>query len=149
MNISLTVKTQNMRSFNISNKDGFFRNEVKAATLERDDILLLTNTQVGNKSIMLTRKFNLEGYKLLNNSTYNNKKGVSIALKIAKNNKIMDAKTDKEERVFALKLMIDEEEITVVELYDINTNTDCHLVEIENILKDMEAHNGLIIGRDF
>ena len=110
MNISLTVKTQKMRSFTLSNQDGFFRNKVKAATLERDDILLLTNTQVGNKSNMLTRKFYLEGYKLLNNSTHNSMKGVSIALRIAKNIKIMDAKTDDEERVIALKLMIEEEE---------------------------------------
>ena len=76
MNISLAVKTQNMRSFNLSNKDGLFRNKVKAATLEQDDILLLTNTQVGTKSNNLTKEFNLEGYKLLNNSTYNIMKGV-------------------------------------------------------------------------
>ena len=48
MNISLTVKTQKMCSFNLSNKDGFFKNKVKAATLEHDDIHLLTNTQAGN-----------------------------------------------------------------------------------------------------
>ena len=64
--------------------NGYFKNKVNAANLERDDILLLTNTLVGKKSNMLTREFNLEGYKLLNNSSYNNMKGVSIALKIAK-----------------------------------------------------------------
>ena len=56
MNISLTVKTPNMRSFNLSNKDGFFKNKVKAATLERDNILLLTNTQVRNKSNYISFK---------------------------------------------------------------------------------------------
>ena len=56
MNISLTVKTQNMCSFNLSNKDGFFKNKVKAATLERDNILLLTNTQVRNKSNYISFK---------------------------------------------------------------------------------------------
>ena len=61
----------------------------------------------------------------------------------------MDAKTETEERAIALKLMIEEEEITVVALYDTNTNTDCLLVEIENILEDMEAHNGLNVGGDF
>ena len=75
-----------MRSFNLSSNDGFFKNKVKAATLGQDDILLLTNTQVGNKSNILTKEFNLEGYKLLNNSTHNNMKGVSIALKITKKN---------------------------------------------------------------
>ena len=49
MNMSLAVKNQNMRYFNPSNKDGFYKNKVKAATLEDDDVLLLTNTQVGDK----------------------------------------------------------------------------------------------------
>ena len=96
---------------------------MKAVTLEQDDIILLTNTQVGDKNNMLTEEFNLEGYKLINNSTYNNMKGVSIALKITKDIKIVDAKTDKEERIIALK--INKEELTVVALYDANTNTDC------------------------
>ena len=61
----------------------------------------------------------------------------------------MHAKTDKEERVSALKLMVVEEELTVVALYDTNNNTDCHLVEIESILEDIEAHNGIIVGGDF
>ena len=82
MNISLTLNTQIMRLFNLSSNDGFIRNKVKAATLEQDDTLLLTDTQVRNKSNMLTKEFNLEGYELLNNSTHNNIKGVSIALEI-------------------------------------------------------------------
>ena len=60
----------------------------------------------------------------------------------------MDAKTDKEERIIALKLMINEEKLTVVALYDTNTNTDCHLVETERILEDIEANIGMIIGGD-
>ena len=55
MNISLTVKTKNMQFFNLSNKDGFYKNKVKAATLKRDDLLLLTNTQFGDIFKMLTR----------------------------------------------------------------------------------------------
>ena len=47
----------------------------------------------------------------------------------------MDAKTDKEERVIALKLMVGGEELTVV--------------EIESILEDMEARNTIIVGGDF
>ena len=76
-------------------------------------------------------------------------KGVSIALRIAKQIKIMDARTDIEERILPLKLMIEEEEITVVALYDANNNTGCHLIEMENIHEDMEPHNGLIVGGDF
>ena len=98
---------------------------------------------------MGTKEFKLEGYELFNNSTHNNMKGVLIALKISKNNKVMDAKTDKEERIIALKLMVNEEELTVVALYDTNTNTDCHLVEIERILEDIETNNGIIVGVDY
>ena len=149
MDISLTLKTQNVRSFNLSSHDGFFKNKIKAVTLEQDEIILLTNTQVGDKSNMLTKEFNLEGYELLNNSIHNNMKGVSIALKITKDIKIMDAKTDKEERIIALKILINEEELTIVALYIANTNTDCHLTDIEKILEDMEANNRIIIGGDF
>ena len=74
MNRSQTVKTQNMHSFTLLSQDGFDKNKVKAATLECD------NMQEGDKSRMLTKAFNHEGYKLLNNSTQNNMKGVSIAL---------------------------------------------------------------------
>ena len=97
---------------------------------------------MGDKANILMKEFNLEGYELLNNSTHNNMKGVSIALEITKDIKVMDASTDKEERIIALTL-------TVVALYDANTNTDCHLVEIERILEDIEANNGIIVGRDF
>ena len=45
--------------------------------------------------------------------------------------------------------MIIEEELTVVAFYDANTNTDCHLVEIERILEDIGANNGMIVGGDF
>ena len=95
MNISLTLKTQNVRSFNLSSNVGFVKKEVKAVTREQDDIILLTNTRVGDKGNMLTKEFNLEGYELLNNSTHNNMKGVSIALKITKDIKVMAARTDK------------------------------------------------------
>ena len=82
-----------MRSFNLSCQGGFYKSKVKAAILENDDILLLSNTQVGDKAGLLCKEFNLEGYELLNNM-----KGVSIALRIAKNIKIMDARTDNEEQ---------------------------------------------------
>ena len=104
---------------------------------------------MGDKGNMLRKEFNLEGYELLNNSTHNNMKGVSIALKITKDIKVMDARTDKEERIIALKLLINEEELTVVALYDANTNTDCHLMEVERVLEDIEANNGIIVGGDF
>ena len=40
-------------------------------------------------------------------------------------------------------------ELTVVALYDANTNTDCHLMEIEGVLEDINANNGIIVGGDF
>ena len=57
----------------------------------------------------------------------------------------MDARTDAEERIIALKLMIEEHEITTNDANDANNNTECHLIEIEHILED----NGLIVGCDF
>ena len=75
------MKTQNVRSFNLSSQDGFFKNKIKAVTLEQDNIILLTNTQAGDKSHMLTKEFNIEGYEFLSNSTHNNMKGVSISPK--------------------------------------------------------------------
>ena len=149
MNINLSIKTQNVRSFNLSSHDGSFKNKIKAVVLEQDDIILMTNTQIGDKSNMLNKEFNLEGYEVIHNSNHNNMKGVSIALKINKEIKIMDAKTDNEERIIALKIMVNDEELTVVTLYDTNTNNDCHLIEIEKILEDMESNNGIIIGGDF
>ena len=128
MNISLSIKTQNVRSFNLSSQDGFFKNKIKAVVLEQDDIILMTNTQIGDKSNMLNKEFNLEGYEVIHNSSHNNMKGVSIALKINKEIKIMDAKMDNDERIIALKIMVNEEELTVVTLYDANTNNDCHLI---------------------
>ena len=76
-------------------------------------------------------------------------KRICFALRIATQIKIMDARTDTDGRMIALKLMIEEEEITVVALYNANNNTVCHLIEIENIFEDMEAHNSLIVGGDF
>ena len=84
MNINLSIKTQNVRSFNLSSQDGFFKNKIKAVVLEQDDIILMTNTQIGDKSNMLNKEFNLEGYEVIHNSNHNNMKGVSIALKINK-----------------------------------------------------------------
>ena len=90
MNISLSIKTQNVRTFNLSSQDGFFKNKIKAVVLEQDDIVLMTNTQIGDKNIMLDKEFNLEGYEVIHNSSHNNMKGVSIALKINKEIKIME-----------------------------------------------------------
>ena len=149
MNISLSIKTQNVRTFNLSSQDGFFKNKIKAVVLEQDDIILMTNTQIGDKSNMLDKEFNLEGYEVIHNSSHNNMKGVSIALKINKELKIMDAKKDNDDRIIALKIMVNEEELTVVTLYDANTNNDCHLTEVEKTLEDMESNNGIIIGGDF
>ena len=44
------MKTQNVRSFNLSSQDGFFKNKIKAVVLEQDDIILMTNTQIGIKA---------------------------------------------------------------------------------------------------
>ena len=52
---------------------------------------------MGDRSKMLSKEFNHEGYELLNNSTHNNMKSVSIALRIDKQIKIMDGKDNSPE----------------------------------------------------
>ena len=48
MNLELSLKTQNIRSFNLS-ETGLvsMRKKVKAAILEEDDVIMLTNVQIG------------------------------------------------------------------------------------------------------
>ena len=70
----------------------------------------------------------LQNSKQLNLKQY--ERGI-YSSKITKDIKIMDDKTDKEESIIALKILINKEELTVVPLYDANTNTDCHLTELD------------------
>ena len=150
MNISLSIKTQNVRSFNLSDKNDFkTKAKIDACLYEMDDIILLTNVQIGNNTQKITKKFNNKGYEIFCNSKSNTSAGVAVALRIAKDMKILSIANDDDDRVLLIKLMIEEETITVVAFYDTNVNTSQYLEKIDNILEHQNITSGYIIGGDF
>ena len=56
--LEISLKTQNVRSFNLS-ETGLcsMRTKIKATMLEGDDILLLTNTQIGRNRRVIEKEF--------------------------------------------------------------------------------------------
>ena len=56
---------------------------------------------------------------------------------------------DNNDRILILKTMIDNEIITLVSFYDTNENKDCYLNTIDNLLRQIDASQGVIIGSDF
>ena len=64
MNLELSLKTQNVRSFNMSeNGLASMRKKVKAALLEEDDVIMLTNVQLGTNKMVVEREFLFAGKK--------------------------------------------------------------------------------------
>ena len=150
MNISLSIKTQNVRSFNLSDKNDFKTTaKIEACLAEMDDIILLTNVQIGNNTQKITKKFNNKGYEIFSNSKSNTSAGVAVALRIAKDMKILSIANDDNDRILLVKLMIEEETITVIAFYDTNVNTSQYLEKIDNILEHQNITSGYIIGGDF
>ena len=62
MNLEISLKTQNVRSFNLS-ENGLYsmKKKVQAVMFEGDDILCLTNTQIGRNRRVIEREFLLGG----------------------------------------------------------------------------------------
>ena len=58
MNLELSLKTQNVRSFNMS-ENGLvsMRKKVKAVLMEDDDVIMLTNMQLGTNKTAVEREF--------------------------------------------------------------------------------------------
>ena len=86
MNLEISLKTQNLRSFNPS-ETGLcsMRTKIKATMLEGEDILLLTNTQIGRNRRVIEKEFLLGGdnpYEILTNSGASNTRSVLIAIRI-------------------------------------------------------------------
>ena len=107
MNLNFSCKTQNIRSFNFSsNIPNFYKRKVDALTLEQDDIILVSNTQIGRNRKILEDEFRFKGYKILTNSTSNAAKGVLIALRIAKDIKIIEVDRDEDDRILIVKTLI-------------------------------------------
>ena len=149
MNTSFSIKLQNVRSFNLSEKNKYKTlSKIEACLSESDDIILLSNVQIGSNCNKITKNFNEKGYELITNSKCNRSAGVAIALRIAKDMKVLGIDCDEENRILLIKLMIDEEIITVISFYDTNFNTTTHLEKIDNMLAHNNITNGYIIGGD-
>ena len=89
MNLELSLKTQNVRSFNMS-ENGLvsMRKKVKAAMMEDDDVIMLINVQHGTNKLAAEIEFLFGGknpYKIYTNSKASDARGVLISTKIQAN----------------------------------------------------------------
>ena len=153
MNLELSLKTQNVRSFNMS-ENGLvsMRKKVQAAVMEDDDIIMLTNVQLGGNKTAVEREFLFGGknpYEIYTNSTVNDARGVLIATKIKANIQVIDIRKDEDDRVLILKTVIGNETITLGCLYDDNRNNTNALQKVDEFLTAMDVKHGLIIGGDY
>ena len=83
MSINFNIKTQNVRSFNLSTSTLVLKTKIKAVCHEKNDIILLTNCQIGNKESLVKKEFltTINGpYHLFTNSSSNIGAGVAIAI---------------------------------------------------------------------
>ena len=56
MNFNIKLKTQNLRSFNLSTSLIAMQKKVSATTHENDDIIFLKNTQLGTKKSLVEKE---------------------------------------------------------------------------------------------
>jgi hypothetical protein len=119
MNFNIKLKTQNLRSFNLSTSLISMQKKVSATTHENDDIIFLTNTQVGTKRNIVEKEFlNCKNgpYLTYFNSDSASSAGVMIAIHIRLELKILEIKKDDENRILILKTLIGEEMVTLVSM---------------------------------
>ena len=153
MNLEISLKTQNVRSFNLS-ETGLcsMRTKIKATMLEGDDILLLTNTQIGRNRRVIEKEFLIGGdnpYEIFTNSNASDDRGVLIAIRIQANIQVVDMAKDDEDRILILKVVKGNETLTIGCVYDDNRNNTRTLSKIEELLDRMDARQGLIIAGDY
>ena len=149
MNISTSIKCQNVRSFNLSDQNNNrIDPKIEACIYEQDDIILLTNVQIGTNKKRIVQKFLKKGYEIFINSESNAAAGVAICLRIAKDIKVLSIKKDDNDRVIILKLMVEEEVIAVVSFYDSNSNTNEFMDWIDSALAEENISQGIILGGD-
>jgi hypothetical protein len=153
MNLELSLKTQNIRSFNFS-ETGLtsMRTKVKAAILESDDVIILTNVQIGKNRRVLEREFLLGGktpYEIFTNSNASESRGVLIAVKIRSNIKIIDTAKDDEDRLLLIKAVVGNETVTIGGIYDDNRNNIKTLLKLEELIDSIDGRQGLIMGGDY
>jgi hypothetical protein len=87
--LEISLKTQSVRSFNLS-ETGLcsMRTKIKVTMPEGDNILLLTNTQIGRNRRVIEKEFLIGGdnpYKIFTNSGASDARGVLIAIRIQAN----------------------------------------------------------------
>ena len=76
--------------------------------LEGDDILLLTNTQIGRNRRVIEKEFLIGGdnpYEIFTNSSTIDARGVLIAIRIQANIQVFDMAKDDEDRILIIKVM--------------------------------------------
>ena len=116
MNLEISLKTQNVRSFNLSeNGLSSMKTKIKATMLEGDDILLLTNTQIGRNRRIIEKEFLIGGenpYEIYTNSSASDARGVLIAIRIQANIQVIDTAKDDEDRILILKVAKGNETLT-------------------------------------
>ena len=120
---------------------------MRAAILEDDDVIMLTNVQIGNNRRMVEREFLFGGknpYEIYTNSKASDARGLLIA-----NIQVIETKKDDDDRILILKTIIGNETLTLGCLYDDNRNNTKALVKIDEFLNAMDAKQGTIIGGDY
>ena len=128
------------------------RTKIKATMLEGDDILLLTNTQIGRNRRVIEKEFLIGGdnpYEIFTNSGASDARGVLIAIRIQANIQVVDMAKDDEDRILILKVVKGNETLTIGCIYDDNRNNTRTLSKIEELLDRLDARQGLIIAGDY
>ena len=153
MNLELSLKTQNVRSFNTS-ENGLvsMRKKVKAALMEDDDVIMLTNVQLGTNKMAVEREFLFGGknpYEIYTNSKASDARGVLIATKIKSNIQVIDTSKDDDDRILILKTVIGNETITLGCIYDDNRNNTKALQKVDEFLTAMGVKHGIVMGGDY
>ena len=152
MNLNATLKIQNVRSLNLSLGIEITRKKIDAITHESDDVIFIINTQIGKNKAIVQREFltcRNGPYMTYFNSDSSRAAGVGIAIKLCADIEVLDIAKDKNDRILVLKTMMENEIITLVSFYDTNENKDCFLNTIEDLLRQIDASQGVIIGSDF
>jgi exonuclease III len=128
------------------------RTKIKATMLEGDDILLLTNTQIGRNRRLIEKEFLIGGenpYVIYTNSSASDARGVLIAIRLQADIQVIDTAKDDEDRILILKIAKGNETLTIGCVYDDNRNNTRTLNKIEELLERLDSKQGLIIAGDY
>ena len=152
MNLESFLNTQKVRSFNLSeNVLSNMETKINKTILQGDDILLLTNTQIGRNRRLIEKEFLIGAenpYVIYTNSSASDARGVLIDIKLQADIQVIDTAKDDEDRILILKIAKGNETLTIGCVYDDNRNNTRTLTKIEELLDRLDAKQGLIIAGD-